>query len=114
MDLEEEKLSLKYTHMIALRLFFKKLITIKIKRIGNNLVDRMEMKNKQKLRYGEEYSKEITEIYENKIKENTRLKNKERYLLNKEIKKVYNLGKKYFNEWCELYHYPRHPQKKIF
>ena len=45
MDLEEEKLSLKYTHMIALRLFFKKLITIKIKRIGKNLVARMEMKN---------------------------------------------------------------------
>ena len=45
MDLEEEKLNLKYTHMIALRLFFIKLLTIKIKRIGNNLVDRMEMKN---------------------------------------------------------------------
>ena len=83
--------------MIALRLFFIKSITIKIKRIGNNLVDRMEMKNKIKFGYGEEYSKEITEIYENKIEENTRLKNKERYLLNKE---------NYFHEWRELYHYP--------
>ena len=106
MDLEEEKLSLKYTHMIALRLFFIKLRTIKIKRIGNNLVDRMEMKNKQKIGYGKEYNKEIQEIYDNKVKENTRLKNKERYLMKKEIKKVYDLGKNYFNEWRKLYHDP--------
>ena len=106
MDLEEEKLSLKYTHMIALRLFFKKLITIKIKRIGNNLVDRMEMKNKIKFGYGKEYNKEIKEMYENKVKENRRLKNKERYLMKKEIKKVYDLGENYFQKWRELYHDP--------
>ena len=74
----------------------------------------MEMKNKQKVGYGKEYNEEIKEIYENKVKENIRLKNKERYFIKKEIKKVYKLGQNYFHEWRELYHYPRHPQKKIF
>ena len=105
MDLELKKLDLKFTHMLALRLFFQKLITIKIKRIGNNLVDRMEMKNKLKLGYGEEYNKEVMEEYENKVKENTRLKNKVRYLMKKELKKVNDLAENYYCEWHELNNY---------